>query len=67
MVVGNSTLKHYGYKEIEDYFNYIVDSQINGNHSQVKELFKALSNEQKNEFFNFLKANEIKFDYTNLF
>lgn len=67
MVVGKNTLKRFGYKELEDYFNYIVDSQINGNHSQVKELFKALSNEQKNEFFYFLKSNEIKFDYTNLF
>lgn len=67
MVVGKNTLKIYGYKDMNDYFNYIVDSQINGNFSQVKELFKKLTNEQKNEFFKFLKDNEIKFNYTGLF
>lgn len=67
MTIGKATLKKYEYQTIEDYFNYIIDSQINGNHSQVKELFKKLSNEQKNDFFKFLKYNEIAFDYTGLF
>jgi len=54
-MISKKTLKKYEFNSIEDYFNYIVDSQINGNHSQVKELFKKLDNNQKKTFFNYLK------------
>jgi len=54
-MISNKTLKLYEFKSIEDYFNYIIDSQLNGNHSQVKELFKKLSNPQKKLFFNYLQ------------
>ena len=66
-MIGKKTLKDYDFKSIEDYYNYIVESQINGNHSQVKSLFKKLTNEQKNEFFFYLKFNQIRFDYTGIF
>jgi len=67
MVIGKKTLKDYEFKTIEDYFNYIVDSQINGNSQQVKELFKKLDNGQKKTFFNYLKIMECSFDYTGLY
>lgn len=54
-MIGKKTLKDYEFKTIEDYFNYIVDSQLNGNHLQVKELFKKLNDKQKKTFFNYLK------------
>jgi len=54
-MIGKKTLKNYGFKSIEDYYNYIIDSQINGNHKQVKELFKKLNDEQKKVFFNYLE------------
>lgn len=41
-----------------EYYDYIVNSQINGNHQQVKDLFKSLSNTQKKEFFNYLGRYE---------
>ena len=53
-MISNKTLKEYEFKTIENYFDYIIDSQINGNHSQVKNLFKKLSNEQKRLFFNYI-------------
>jgi hypothetical protein len=66
-MIGKATLKKYDFKTIEDYFNYIVGNQINGNHHQVKQLFSKLDNQQKNNFFYFLKINELNFDYTNIF
>ncbi len=64
MVVGLKTLKKYDYETIEMYFDYIIESQINGNHRQVKELHNKLSSDQKRYFWSYLKMNEIKFDYT---
>jgi len=46
-MIGKKTLKAYEFRQIENYFDYIQDSVINGNFSQVKSLFKELSNDQK--------------------
>ncbi len=54
-MISKKLLKDYEFKSIEDYYNYIIDSQINGNNSQVRDLFKNLSNEQKKTFFNYIK------------
>ena len=45
MVVSKKLLKKYEFITIEHYFDYIADIQINGNHSQVKNLFRILSND----------------------
>ena len=51
-------------KELElnssyDYYNYIVESLINGNRSQVKELFNAMHNEDKEYFLiNFIDSSQ---------
>jgi len=66
-MIGKNTLKKYGYASITDYFEYIVDSQVNGNFFQVKELFKKLDNEQKNDFFKWLKSNEVSFNFSELY
>lgn len=66
-MIGKTTLKKFEFETIQDYFSYIVDSEINGNYEQVKELFKKLSDEQKKDFFNYLKDNEIKFNYSRVF
>jgi len=49
-MIGKKTLKDYGYKTIDQYYDYIVESLINGNHSQVKDLVKAFTNEQRKDF-----------------
>lgn len=36
---------------LEEYFEYIVESRVNGQHKQARELFRDLSDEQKSEFF----------------
>ena len=63
-MIGKSTLKKYEFNDMGEYFSYIVDSQINGNHSQVRELYNKLNGEQQKEFFNWLKLNQVKFDFT---
>jgi len=53
-MIGKKTLKDYEFKTIEDYFNYICDSYLNGNFNQVRELFNKLNQQQKNKFFSYL-------------
>lgn len=48
-MVSKQDIKDYDFKTIEDYFNYIVDSIINGQRQQAKDLIKELSKEQKKE------------------
>lgn len=54
-----SDVGNLGFDDIFDYFEYIVDSRVNGNHKQAKELFNNLSDGmqgQKVEFFNWLET-----------
>jgi len=70
-MIGKQTLKNYEFNSIENYFDYIIDSQINGNHSQVKELFKKLGKDQKRLFMayiqNYDKSLRYDFDLRGLF
>jgi len=52
-MIGKRTLKAFEFEEISDYYKYIIDSRINGNYSQVKELIKKLSSEQWIEFIKY--------------
>ncbi len=49
-MVSKKLIKSLDFDSIEDYFNYIVDSKINGNRQQAQELFKKLSTRQKDAF-----------------
>ena len=60
MVVGKKTLDLYEYETIEDYYEYIVESEINGNYSQMKELFNKLAKGQKASFLVWLRINNIE-------
>ena len=55
-MVTNKILKDLGFSDIEDYFNYILISHINGNFTQVSELIEELSNNQKIEAIDFFKS-----------
>ena len=57
-MISKKCLKDYEFKTIEDYYSYIVDSKINGNHSQVKDLYKKLSIDQRRAFVNWLVYND---------
>ena len=53
-MVTKAIIKDYGFNTLEDYFDYITESSINGQHKQVRELFDLLSNKQKGHFFSYL-------------
>lgn len=57
-MVTKKDLNALGFKKIEEYYNYIVESRINGQHTQSKELFSDLCDGmqgQKVEFFRWLQ------------
>lgn len=46
-MITKKDIKAYDFKNIENYFEYIVESHINGQKNQAKELVKKLSKKQK--------------------
>ena len=44
--------KEYDFETKEDYYNYIVESLINGNRSQVRNLFNQMKGCDQQEFLN---------------
>lgn len=56
----NSFKRDYSKTE-EDLFHYIIDSEINGNYSQVKDFIKRLSQAQHNRFILYLSDNKSVF------
>lgn len=46
-MVSNKDLEDYEFSTIEKYFNYIIESKINGQHAQVLDLIKSMSKSQK--------------------
>lgn len=53
-MISKKDLKDYEFKTMEDYYDYIVVSRINGNPSQVKDLVKDMSNSQYNGFIRYV-------------
>ena len=58
-MVSKARIKSLEFNTIENYFDYIVESEINGQRAQVKELIKDLSKAQKKECIKHLKSNFI--------
>ena len=42
---------------LHEYFEYIVDSKTNGQHSQSKMLFSMMSEEQQTQFFEYVDTS----------
>jgi len=57
-MISKKDLKNYEFRTIEGYFNYIIDSKINGNFSQVKDLFNKLNKEQKSLCLKYLNYDD---------
>ena len=53
-MISKNTLKNLEFKDKDEYFNYVVESLINGNFSQVKDLIKKMDKENKKEFLSYL-------------
>lgn len=56
-MVTKKIIKSLDFQTIEDYFNYIINSEINGNRSQVRNLINDLSNVQKAKCLNYIGDN----------
>ena len=61
-MIGKKDLKGLGKDTIEEYYSYIIESKENGVFSQVKQLIKALSIKQYNDFLLYLQDEEIKLE-----
>ena len=61
-MVSKKTIEEYEFKTMEDYFNYISDSIINGQRQQARSLIKDLSKAQRKEAYNFFND-----DYSSFF
>jgi hypothetical protein len=59
-MVSRKTIKDYGFKSLNDYYDYIVDSEINGQRSQVIELIDTLSKIQAVEFIQWMKREGVQ-------
>ena len=56
-MISKKDLKDYEFRTIESYFDYIIDSRINGNFSQVKSLFNKLNKQQKKLCLKYLNCD----------
>ena len=52
-MVSKKDIKGLEFSSLDEYFEYIIVSTINGNNSQVKNLINKLSKEQKKTFIYF--------------
>ena len=57
-MISKKTLKDYDFRQIENYFDYIQESIINGNFSQVKDLFNELSKSQRKLCLRYFNCNQ---------
>lgn len=46
-----------------EYFDYLIDSYINGNFSQCEELFNAMKKDDKKTFVKYLKVGGLYKEY----
>ena len=56
-MIGKKKLKENEVKTLGEYFDLIIESEINGNKRQSKEYYLKLSKKQKIEFINFCEWN----------
>jgi len=54
-MVSLETLKEYGFKTINEYYQYILKSLVNGQHKQAETLAEALSTAQKVDAIEYLE------------
>ena len=53
-MISKNDLKDYEFESMEDYYDYVVVSRINGNPSQATDLVKDMSNRQYNNFIRYV-------------
>lgn len=61
-MISKATLKAYDWTVIESYYDYVIESRINGQHAQVKNLIKDMSKKQQLEFITYVNDIELNAD-----
>ena len=46
--------------EVENYFDYIIETKINGQRQQVRNLFLGLMDDLRKDFFNYLESEALE-------
>lgn len=57
-MVGISTLRAYDFTSLDDFFNYIIESKLNGNFDQTRNLIDKLSKDQRIMFFQYMTGQQ---------
>jgi len=57
-MISKKYIKDLEFKNIDEFFNYVVESKINGNYAQTKEFIKKMNNNQFKDFLLYLKNFE---------
>jgi hypothetical protein len=58
-MISKKELTELDFHDIKQYYDYIVESYINGAYKQAKELYRNLSVPQRHDFGDFLISNDI--------
>ena len=53
-MISKKYIKDLEFENIEEFFNYVLESKINGNYTQTKEFIKKMNKEQYLYFLNWL-------------
>lgn len=56
-MVTEKTLKFFDFNNMEDYYTYILESKLNGQHQQAREFFQELEGKQQSDFWDWLYTN----------
>lgn len=57
-MVSKATIRQYGFVTLFDYFQYILESRINGNISSCRQLIMELSKPQSVDFLEWLSSEK---------
>ena len=59
-MISKQYIKDLEFETIEDIYNYIVESEINGNITQTKQLINKLNKEQYKKYLEWLELDNIQ-------
>jgi hypothetical protein len=55
-MISKKYIKQLEFKTMEEFYNYVLDSKINGNYAQTRKFINKMSGDQFKEFLFYLKA-----------
>jgi len=68
-MISKKYIKQLEFKTIEEFYNYVFESAINGNYTQTKELIKKMTDKQFiqfNEYLGEMGQLDYKFSFLNM-